>query len=544
MADGPAPGAAPGVAPAAHDVLVVDTSALIRGAPLDRLARELFTVGGVLAEVRDRQTRANLAAPRMRDMVVREPSDEALGAVTAFARKTGDLGALSTVDLRVLALTWMLEKQFNGVAHLRTEPLYRLERAPRAAMSAATLPGFHRGRARGATGAEAPAPTASSRATDADHDEALARLSDTSARGCCIPDGASTGMAVDRSCDVERGKCTSDVCSAPDVRPGDTTKAPGADAAVGEGGDANNHDISIGSSADDDGDDIVDDNDDDDEHNSSQGSIGHHDDSGNDDVDRSGGDHGTDSSSDDDSDWITPTNIAQIKAMDSAAVETEQSDPRPVRLGCITADFAMQNVLLQMGLCVVSMDGLRIHRTRQYAQRCHACFQYVRRGRRARRPAPAVADRLAPYGCTHRIMYDTERAFCHSCGNRALLKISIEVDGSGNITYFSPRRRRQMNLRGTRVRVAGVGASTGPRQRSGGRFMATARTVLAAHAAWRTQLEGSDPARGPAADAPMSRQEARPRRCLRPELRGAGVAVCVPRCPASVTQRQSRRLWQ
>ena len=42
-------------------------------------------------------------------------------AVTDFARKTGDLAALSKVDLRVLALTYTLEAQHVGTSHLRTE---------------------------------------------------------------------------------------------------------------------------------------------------------------------------------------------------------------------------------------------------------------------------------------------------------------------------------------------------------------------------------------------------------------------------------------
>ena len=39
-------------------------------------------------------------------------------AVKDFARLTGDLPVLSTVDLRVLALTWMLEKECRGIDHL------------------------------------------------------------------------------------------------------------------------------------------------------------------------------------------------------------------------------------------------------------------------------------------------------------------------------------------------------------------------------------------------------------------------------------------
>lgn len=39
-----------------------------------------------------------------------------------FARQTGDLRSLSRVDLKVIALTYMLERQETGAAHLRTKP--------------------------------------------------------------------------------------------------------------------------------------------------------------------------------------------------------------------------------------------------------------------------------------------------------------------------------------------------------------------------------------------------------------------------------------
>lgn len=106
--------------------LVVDAGPIIRGARIEAMGAErLVTIPEVLAELRDEQTRARLAALPF-ELEVREPSDEAVSAVKRFAKLTGDLPVLSAVDVRVLALTWMLEKQENGgVDHLRTEPLPR-----------------------------------------------------------------------------------------------------------------------------------------------------------------------------------------------------------------------------------------------------------------------------------------------------------------------------------------------------------------------------------------------------------------------------------
>ncbi|KAI8611465.1 hypothetical protein BC830DRAFT_1171858, partial [Chytriomyces sp. MP71] len=111
-------------APKKASVLVADTAAFIKsGIRLDALADEVVTIAEVVREVRDHNARANLAlAVALADVKTRLPSDEAVAAVSAFARKTGDLHVLSTTDLRVLALTWMLEKERNGTSHLRTEP--------------------------------------------------------------------------------------------------------------------------------------------------------------------------------------------------------------------------------------------------------------------------------------------------------------------------------------------------------------------------------------------------------------------------------------
>lgn len=50
---------------------------------------------------------------------------------------------------------------------------------------------------------------------------------------------------------------------------------------------------------------------------------------------------------------------------------------KQVGVGCMTADFAMQNVLLQMGLSLVGTEGKRIQKVKTWVLRCHACFKYV-----------------------------------------------------------------------------------------------------------------------------------------------------------------------
>ena len=58
---------------------------------------------------------------------------------------------------------------------------------------------------------------------------------------------------------------------------------------------------------------------------------------------------------DDDIPWITVDNLAQVQAHDSrfASVPDERTT-----VACLTTDYAMQSVLMQMGLKLLSVDGM------------------------------------------------------------------------------------------------------------------------------------------------------------------------------------------
>eukprot|EP00941_MAST-03F_sp_MAST-3F-sp1_P004517 g4517.t1 len=101
--------------------LVVDSGAIIKGIPLANLAENLWTVDEVLLEIKDKRARQALDNLPT-ELQCREPSPDALKFIATFARKTGDLRGLSNADMKVLALTYMLEKENNGTSHLRSEP--------------------------------------------------------------------------------------------------------------------------------------------------------------------------------------------------------------------------------------------------------------------------------------------------------------------------------------------------------------------------------------------------------------------------------------
>jgi RNA-binding protein NOB1 len=121
----------------------------------------------------------------------------------------------------------------------------------------------------------------------------------------------------------------------------------------------------------------------------------------------------------DDDGWATDGSGEGAASGDAAGTTTTATaSDSPVAL--VTADFAMQNVALQMGLRLVTPDGRRVDTARRWALRCSACAAVTR---------------------------DPGRVFCPKCGNAALDKVEVIVGADGAETVGV---RRQHCLRGTR----------------------------------------------------------------------------------------------
>lgn len=75
--------------------------------------------------------------------------------------------------------------------------------------------------------------------------------------------------------------------------------------------------------------------------------------------------------------WITPTNVSLHKSKALQLLPARGGTNEKVVTGCMTTDFAMQNVLMHMGLNLVGVDGKKIDKVKTWVLRCHACFKYV-----------------------------------------------------------------------------------------------------------------------------------------------------------------------
>lgn len=267
------------------DTLVVDTAGFLKHCVLETMAKRIITVPDVIAEVRDKGARDRLQLLPF-EIEVREPSPESIKEVISFAKLTGDFVSLSPTDIRVMALTLMLEVSVNGSDHLHK-----------------------------------------------------------------IPKPPPTPGSIEKPCrygfDCTRPDCWFQHTAPAEVAP---------------------------------------------------------------------------EVADQDDDWITPDNYQTVA--DNLMRVTTSRDAR-CKVACLTTDFSMQNVLLQMGIRVLSVDGLLVRTVKCFALRCSSC------GKVERNP---------------------EREFCFFCGNPSLMKVSMIIESDGSVRYGVPKASR-ISTRGTKYSI-------------------------------------------------------------------------------------------
>lgn len=123
--------------------------------------------------------------------------------------------------------------------------------------------------------------------------------------------------------------------------------------------------------------------------------------------------------------WITPSNFKKHQAAESNAALTPTKQEAVMKVATVTTDFAMQNVLLQIGLNLVSPSLQRIRNVRTYILRCHACFEKVK---------------------------DTSKQFCPRCGKPSLTRVTCSTNASGEFRLHL-KKNMQWNHRGDRYSI-------------------------------------------------------------------------------------------
>uniref|UniRef100_A0A0E0G037 RNA-binding protein NOB1 n=1 Tax=Oryza nivara TaxID=4536 RepID=A0A0E0G037_ORYNI len=428
-------------------VAVVDANAVISGgAALSSSAARLVTVPEVLEEVRDASARRRLAL-LMAPVETLDPAPEFVKKVVKFARETGDLQTLSDVDIKIIALAYMLEAEIHGTNHLREQP------PPLRVVNVRNLK-------------EAPLPGWGSNVQNLAEWEELDQMSeaggDLKSRILPLKDlenheipNSETNSISDKQGDEEHQPAKKDVgiaweddennegwlpavsrsthrrylrrkarrdalkeseqsfetsSAAPSIDDDkilsenglNPVDGPSADTDVMEHQEVNEPEIVADHSQSDNKDNGV-------------GNVG--------DVEETGG---TDA-------CIEELDNLDIKSDSEEGVDSSLADDGSSEqswalrslsestVACITSDYAMQNVILQIGLRLLAPGGMQIRQLHRWVLRCHACYK---------------------------VTQEIGKIFCPKCGNGGTLrKVSVTV-GENGITMAS--RRPRVTLRGTK----------------------------------------------------------------------------------------------
>jgi RNA-binding protein NOB1 len=353
--------------------LVVDSSAFIKQAPIKDLTDDAYCVDGVVAEIRDETTRQSLQVLPY-DLHFKNPTTESINFVSNFAKKTGDFYNLSAVDLQLIALSYQLCKE--------------------------NLPGdvFEKQLKK--------EPTNTSFVPQAQNEQAKLKLNKpVNVVGFYMPKKEKKTETID----IEK-KDELDVNNNNNDNKTENQEISGKlnDLKLDkDDSESSDHINGVKN-----------------EEEKEEGEEEEEEDKeeGEEEEDKEEGEEEEDKEEDDDNDgWITPGNLAETRKQDNIDLEQhELTETMPV--GCITSDFAMQNVLIQIGIPCLSIEGLMIRQARSYVLKCTAC---------------------------HKVTTDMSKVFCPFCSYKTLKRVLVTIDDNGNKVYRE--RRKPVGTKGTRV---------------------------------------------------------------------------------------------
>lgn len=121
------------------------------------------------------------------------------------------------------------------------------------------------------------------------------------------------------------------------------------------------------------------------------------------------------------------------------AVEKPAGPPLEKRAACATTDFAMQNVILQMNLELLSVDGIKLRRLKSWVTRCGSCFTVYSESEST---GPSNAKRL----------------FCSRCGSDFMQRVAASVDGKTGRLRLHLSKKHKNSLRGTKFSLPKAGS--------------------------------------------------------------------------------------
>lgn len=383
--------------------LVLDTGAIIRNEPsvstLLGQSESLVTVPAIISEIKDAATRSRVETTLQPFLTLKSPSPASIKFVTDFARRTGDLAVLSRPDIHIIALTYEIECERNhGDWRLRKLPGQKV-----------------------LNGAPPPSTPTSAEQTTADADV----TSEPQSREGSDVTAASLNVSTDPAASTLEGNHVlqgSRILSdgerkdQGEVHSGKRDEEPAEDLVLSLAEQMKNSTVE-------------------DEVEAEQDLVSPPK------VDFA--QNSTEDSASDSEGWITPSNLKKKQAKDASAAATEKAEPKTMQVAVLTTDFAMQNVILQINLNLLSPSLHRVKQLKTFVLRCHACFQVTK---------------------------EMSRQFCPRCGKPTLTRVACSTNVNGEFKLHL-KKNMQWNHRGDRYSIPkpGHGSSNGRRNQGGGK---------------------------------------------------------------------------
>ncbi|KAG4075751.1 hypothetical protein HA402_003577 [Bradysia odoriphaga] len=308
--------------------LIADTTAFIENVSLQEYADYVITVPEVVSEIKNKRQLKRLCVLPY-DLVIDEPSPESVRHVIEFAKKTGDYLSLSSADIKVIALTYQLEKELVGATHLRTEPvvakLIASREKPAELIDSKPLAGFYM------------PPDKQQLDLKEKLNEELIELKEAGKDKEHIVDDNGEVQNVDDNTEPQN---VNDNSGDIDLELKEQIENLHIDMKSENSDDVNNVLVQV---------------------------------EGTNETEEESEDSESEESSDDDDpdSWITPNNLLAVKSSYGKESATSES----VRVACMSTDYAIQNVLKQINLNIAALDGKIIKQMRTYILRCYACYK-------------------------------------------------------------------------------------------------------------------------------------------------------------------------
>ncbi|KAK3679770.1 20S-pre-rRNA D-site endonuclease nob1 [Recurvomyces mirabilis] len=397
--------------------LVLDTGSIIKNEPsvstLLGQSKTLVTVPAIISEIKDAATRARVETTLLPFLTIRSPSPGSVKFVTEFARRTGDLAVLSKPDIQIIALTYEIEcERNNGDWRLRKMPgQKRVNGAPPAKQD----PEQKESAAEGAEAVDSVAPD------NAGENQVAHDTQDGQDGGVLLTQSAGSAPSADNAEPSTSQRPGILVDQAQDDTDVTVTAVEGTQQASLEQVEATMNELDL-------------------EHEAATETIRPTEDP----TSRidSAANSGVSQEDSDSEGWITPGNLKKRQTEDAGGSTEQTKEPKTMQVGVLTTDYAMQNMILQINLNLLSPSMTRVKHLKTFVLRCHACF------------------------CVSK---DMTKQFCPRCGQPSLTRVSCSTNANGEFKLHL-KKNMQWNTRGDRYSVPKpVHGSSNGRLKGGGK---------------------------------------------------------------------------